>query len=79
MLDGDRTDCLFHQVGMLLGNERMPGTYGHPAKWPVVSRRTPRSVLRLDAGRFEKYFAIASSPSAPFSSVAFGPSVCVLT
>ena len=44
-------------------------------KWPVTMAKY-RSRRR---GCRAKYRASASMPSAPFSSVAFGPSVCVLT
>ena len=47
---------------------RIDGTHG-PAKCPVVSGKTSVRFRSL-FGIFEKYFASAWMPSAPFSSVA---------
>ena len=52
------------------------GSYAKTTTQTLTLKLTP--LWKTPKG-LTKDFAIASSPSAPFSSVAFGPSVCVLT
>src|SRR5579864_7176500 len=68
--------AFFIQSGLVLIQSCVPRT--RPcAKWPVVIRKISVR-LRCDSGTLAKYFARATTPSAPFSSHALQPSVCVL-